>query len=196
MDRHLLPEEIDLLLDGEVGFGTAPLKAHVRSCAECSAELEDARALVRELEHLPHFSPSPLFTERVMAHVQVFVPWHVTLLDTVQGRMPRSRAGRALAGAGLGSFAVVLTVISLWLIARLDTVIFAVDLALDRIRTGTIGVLSDALTALLGDTALQLVRSGGVAGLGLAVALLFLTAAVAARALRAVAAGARARGRQ
>jgi hypothetical protein len=131
-----------------------------------------------------------------MAHVQVFVPWHVALLDSARRWTPQSRAGRVLAAAGLGSFAVVLTVISLWLIARLDTVIFAVDLALDRIRTGTIGVLSDALTALLGDTALQLVRSGGMAGLGLAVALLFLTAAVAARALRAVAAGARARGRQ
>ena len=88
MDRHLLPEEIDLLLDGEVGFGTAPLKAHARSCAECRAELEDARAVVRELEHLPHLSPSPLFTERIMAHVQVFVPWHVALLDTARQWMP------------------------------------------------------------------------------------------------------------
>ena len=31
--RHLLPDEIDLLLDDEVGFGVAPLKAHVRDCA-------------------------------------------------------------------------------------------------------------------------------------------------------------------
>ena len=196
MDRHLLPEEIDLLLDGEVGFGTAPLKAHVRSCAECRAELEDARAVVRELEHLPHLSPAPLFTERVMAHVQVFVPWHVTLLDTARGWMPQSRAGRALAGAGIGSFGVVLTAAAVWLITQLDTVIFAVDLALDRARTGVFGVFSDAVGALFGDAALQLVRSSGGAGLGAALALLLLTAALAARALRAVAAGARARARE
>jgi hypothetical protein len=196
VDRHLLPEEINLLLDGEVGFGTAPLKAHVRSCAECRAELEDARAVVRELEHLPHFSPSPLFTERVMAQVQVFVPWHVALLDTARHWMPRSRAGTVLAGAGMGSFAVALTVVSLWLITRLDTVIFAVDLALGRARTAILSVLSDAVAALFGDAAFQLVRSSGGVGLGVALALLLFTAAAAARALRAVAAGARARARR
>ena len=36
MNRHLLPDEIDLLVDGEAGFGGAPLKAHVRGCAECA----------------------------------------------------------------------------------------------------------------------------------------------------------------
>jgi hypothetical protein len=152
--------------------------------------------VVRELEHLPHLSPSPLFTERVMAHVQVFVPWHVTLLDTVRGWMPRSRAGRVLVGSGLGSFAVVLTGVALWLITQLDTVIFAVNLALDRARTATMGLLSDAVGALFGDAALQIVRSSGGAGIGVALALLLLTALIAARALRAVAAGAPARGRE
>ena len=41
--RHLLPNEIDLLVDGEVGFGVAPLRAHVRECAECHAKLDEAR---------------------------------------------------------------------------------------------------------------------------------------------------------
>ena len=40
--RHLHPNEIDLLLDGEVGFGVAPLRAHVEGCAECRAKLDDA----------------------------------------------------------------------------------------------------------------------------------------------------------
>src|SRR5439155_16090725 len=35
--RHLLPEEIDLLLDGELGFAVSPFKAHVRDCAEVRA---------------------------------------------------------------------------------------------------------------------------------------------------------------
>ena len=59
MNRHLLPEEIDLLIDGEAGFGVAPLKAHVRRCAECRGELEDARAVLAALDQLPHLAPSP-----------------------------------------------------------------------------------------------------------------------------------------
>ena len=41
--RHLLPDEIDLLLDDEVGFGVNPLRSHVRDCADCRAKVEDAR---------------------------------------------------------------------------------------------------------------------------------------------------------
>ncbi|HEU4641343.1 MAG TPA: hypothetical protein VFS44_02735 [Gemmatimonadaceae bacterium] len=193
MDRHLLPEEIDQLLDGEVGFGTAPLKAHVRACAACRAELDSARVLVRELEHLPHFAPAVGFSDRVMAQVQVFVPWHVALLDAVRGWLPRSRAGRAVAWAGLGSIATVLTVISLWLITRLDTVVFAADLGLERVRAVTVGALSDAAAALFGDAAVQALRAGGTAGVMLALLVLLLSAALAARALRAIVAGARRR---
>ena len=36
--RHLLPNEIDLLVDGEAGFGVAPLRAHVAECDECRAQ--------------------------------------------------------------------------------------------------------------------------------------------------------------
>ena len=48
--RHLLPDEIDQLVDSEAGFGIAPLKAHLRECADCHAEVEDARRLVSALE--------------------------------------------------------------------------------------------------------------------------------------------------
>ena len=110
MERHLLPEEIDLLLDGEVGFGTPPLKAHVRSCAACSHELESARALVRQLEHLPHIAPSPLFASRVLSRVQLFVPWHVALLDSMRGLVPQSRGLRVAAAAMFEIVATALTV--------------------------------------------------------------------------------------
>lgn len=193
MDRHLLPEEIDQLLDGEVGFGTAPLKAHVRACAACHAELESARVLVRELEHLPHFAPAVGFANRVMAHVQVFVPWHVALLDAVRGWLPRTRAGRAVVWTGLGSIATALTLVSLWLITRLDTVIFAVDMGLERMRAVTVGALSDAGATLFGDAAVRALRAGGTAGVMVALLLLLLSAALAAGALRAIVAGARRR---
>jgi hypothetical protein len=192
VDRHLLPEEIDLLLDGEVGFGTPPLKAHVRACAACARELESARVLVRTLEHLPHIAPSPLFAGRVMARVQLFVPWHVALADTVRGLIPRSRPLRVAAGAAFATIAVALTAVSLWAFTRIDAVLFAADLVVDRARSAALGALGGAFSALLGDAARPLL-AGGALGLAGAVLLLVVTGAVAATMLRAAAV--RARGR-
>lgn len=188
MDRHLLPEEIDQLLDGEVGFGTAPLKAHVRACPGCSAELESARALVRELEHLPHFAPSLEFTNQVMAQVHVFVPWHVALLDMVRGWAPQSRAGRTVAWAWAGTMAIVFSAAAVFALTRLDTIVFAVGLGLERLRAMGVGVLSDATTMLFGDTAAHVVSQAGTIGAALALLVLLVATALAARGLHAVAA--------
>lgn len=192
MDRHLLPEEIDLLLDGEVGFGTPPLKAHVRSCATCSRELESARVLVRTLEHLPHIAPSPLFAGRVMSHVQLFVPWHVALLDTVRGLIPQSRPLRVAAGTVFATMAIALTAVSLWAFTRIDAVLFTADLVVDRARSAALGALGDALSALLGNAARPLL-AGGALGLAGAALLLVVTGAAAATMLRAAAVRARER---
>lgn len=193
MDRHLLPEEIDQLLDGEVGFGTAPLKAHARSCPHCRAELEAARALVRQLERLPHFSPSPLFPQRVMSQVQVFVPWYVALADTIRGLVPQSRGVRWAAAAGFGTVAVALTIVSVWVITKLDSVIFAADMMLDRLRGAAMGALGETVVALFGEAALQAVRTSGGVGVVIAGALLLVLVLAATGALRVVAV--RARGR-
>lgn len=193
MDRHLLPEEIDQLLDGEVGFGTAPLKAHVRICAACQAELDTARQLVRELEHLPLVAPAPDFADRVMAQVQVFEPWHVALLDSVRRLVPRTRSGRAFAWAGLTASSAVLGVFSLWILTRLDTVIFALDLGLSRVREITFGALDTLVGTLFGDAALHVLRTAGTPGVFVALTVLLLSAAFAARVLRALVTAARRR---
>ena len=193
MDRHLLPEEIDQLLDGDVGFGTAPLKMHVRACATCRAELDEARALVRQLEHLPHFVPSTVFADRVLSQVQVFVPWHVTALDTVRGWMPRTRTARAFAWTGVGSAAVVLTMVSLFLLTRLDAVIFSIDLAVGRVRAAVGSGLADVVAAFFGNAAVHAFRTSGAIGVWVALTLLLLFAAVTARAMRAVVTGPRRR---
>lgn len=193
MDRHLLPEEIDQLLDGDVGFGTAPLKMHVRACATCRAELDEARALVRQLEHLPHFVPSTVLADRVLSQVQVFVPWHVAALDTVRGWMPRTRTARAFAWTGVGSAAVVLTMVSLFLLTRLDAVIFSIDLAVGRVRAAVGSGLADVVAAFFGNAAVHAFRTSGAIGVWVALTLLLLFAAVTARAMRAVVTGPRRR---
>ena len=184
MDRHLLPNEIDLLLDGEIGFGTSPLKTHVRRCAQCRAELDEARALVRELEHLPRYAPSAHFRERVMAQVQVYVPWYVALLDTVRGWVPRSRPARVLAGAGALSMLTVLTWVSLLLVSQLDTLVFATDLGLARARTAALGWMSDVLAGAFGEPTLQVLRATGWLGATIAGIVVLVMTAGAASLLR------------
>jgi hypothetical protein len=192
VERHLLPEEIDLLLDGEVGFGTPPLKAHVRSCAACSNELEGARALVRQLEHLPHIAPSPLFANRVMTRVQLFVPWHVALADSVRGLIPQSRALRVAAAGIFATIAFALTLVSVWAFSRIDAVMFTADLVLDRMRSAAFGAIASGVSALFGDAARPLL-AGGTLGLAAAALLLLVTGAAATAMIRVAAV--RARGR-
>ncbi|HEY9517434.1 MAG TPA: hypothetical protein VIQ74_17365 [Gemmatimonadaceae bacterium] len=193
MDRHLLPEEIDQLLDGEVGFGTAPLKSHVRSCAECRAELASARALVDELERLPRFGASVAFADTIMSRVQVFVPWHVALTDMARSWIPQQRRWRAAAWTGVASLSAVLLVASLWVVTHLDTVVFALELALQRVRAAGTATLSDVVTSLLGDTAARALSASGTAGLTVALLVAISTAVLAVGALRAVVVGARRR---
>jgi hypothetical protein len=191
VNRHLLPEEIDQLLDGEVGFGTTPLKQHVRTCAECRAELDSARALVSKLEQLPHFTLSPHFSDEVMQRVHVFVPWHVALADTVRAFIPQQRRWRAAAWTGVAAFATAMLVASLWLVTRLDAALFVVELGLDRVRAAGGWALSNVVVALFGDTAAQALSSSGAAGLAVGLLVTILTALLAVGALRMVVAGAR-----
>ena len=193
MERHLLPEEIDQLLDGEVGFETAPLKAHVRSCDRCRGELESARVLVRELGHLPHLAPSPGFADRVMAHVQLFVPWQVALSDSAKALLPRSRGWRIAAGVGFAAASTLITVALAWAFVRFDAVMFVAEMIWDRLRTGAMGALSGAVASLLGDGAAEAFRASGAIGVGVLFALLAVTGLLAAVTFRAVAARSRAR---
>lgn len=191
MNRHLLPEEIDQLLDGEVGFGTTPLKQHVRTCDECRAELDSARALVSRLEQLPHFTLSSDFSEDVMQRVHVYVPWHAALVSMVRSFIPQQRRWRAAAWAGVVALASLMLVASLWAAARLDAVLFVVELAYDRAREAGAWALSNTVTALFGSTAAQALDASGAAGVALALVAVLLTALLAVGALRVVVAGAR-----
>lgn len=185
--RHLLPHEFDLLIDGEVGFGLTPLRSHARECRECAAQLEQARALTDMLDALPTFAPSPLFADRVMARVQVFVPWHVAALDTVRGWIPRSRPARILAGAMAGSIATVVSVATLWMLARLDLVVFFSGIAVGQVRTTLTQGLGASLGRAFGPAGAQLVGTNGPAALAMLALALVVMAAIAAFGLRAIA---------
>jgi hypothetical protein len=191
--RHLLPQEIDLLLDGDAGFGLQPLRAHVRECAECRSELESARELVTSLEHLHHFAPTPAFADRVMAQVQVFEPWHVAARDSALRWLPRSRPAQLLVGAMAASVTLVLSVATLWLLTRADVLMFVVGAASDRARGAFVGVLGGMMSAAFGDGAVAQLGQSGAIGLAIAAGGFVATIVASTLGLRALAGAARRR---
>jgi len=171
--RHLLPTEIDLLLDDEEGFGVAPLKAHVRACPECLARLEEARIVSDAIEELPHFAPSFSFADSIMAQVPVYVPWHVAARDsvrnTVQRWAPASRPARVAVVALAASVASVLTVGILWIVTQTDLLVFATGIADNQLRTLLLTGSREAMTSFFGAQTVALASQAGTMGLALLV---------------------------
>ena len=185
--RHLLPNEIDLLVDGEAGFGVAPLRAHVAECDDCRARLEDARVVVDALEALPRFAPDSRLAGRVMAQVPVFVPAHVAARDSVTRWLPRSapaRVGAAVAGT---SVAGLLTLAMVWLASRGNAVVFVTGLFTDRLQRLVIGTVRDVALALLGESAVAAIQASGTIGVTVLVLGFLGTAVGTVLALRRVA---------
>ena len=191
--RHLLPNEIDLLLDGDVGFGQTPLRAHARTCEHCRAQLTDARRIVAQLDHLPHVAPSALFADRVMSRVQVFEPAHVTAVNAARQWVPRSRPMRVLAAAGALSVGFVISAAVLWLATNAQAVAFLADLMFKRARQIALGGVSDVVSGALGAPALAALRAGGDFGLVAAAGGFLAAVVIAALGLRALAGASRRR---
>jgi hypothetical protein len=191
--RHLLPEEFDLLLDDEVGFGVAPLREHVQGCAQCRAQFEDARLVAAALEELPHFAPTYALADRIMAQVPVFVPWHVAARDSAVRWLPRSHAGRAVTVGLMAGAGAALTGGAVWVASRGDLVGFATEVAGSQLRDAATQVVRDGVLSLFGPAVMDGLQHGGLLGLG-AIAAGFLAAAMAsALGLRAIATAARRR---
>lgn len=173
--RHLLPDEIDLLLDDEVGFGVAPLKAHIRDCADCRARVDEARLVVAALEDIPHFAPSHNFSDRVMSAVPVFVPWHVTAREAIAPWIPKSPSARVAVAAVATSVASVLTIAILWITTQTDVVAATAGVAGDQMRGLVYNAGRELLTAVFGDQMFGVIQRTG--SIGIAAALLGLAAA-------------------
>lgn len=176
--RHLLPDEIDLLVDDEVGFGVTPLKAHIRDCTACLAQVDEARRVLRALEEVPHFSPSHTFADRVMSQVPVFVPWHVTARDTAAHWLPQARSARLAVAALATSAASVLTVAILWIATQTDVVVLATSAAGDQVQNLVYNAGRDVLATVFGDQMFAIIQRTGM--VGIAASLLGLAAAAGA----------------
>jgi hypothetical protein len=189
--RHLLPNEIDLLLDGDVGFGIAPLRAHVDDCAECEARLSDARVVVDALEDLPHFAPKVRFTDRVMAQVQVIEPWYAPALDAARRLVPQSVPMRVVTVATAALVATVLSAGAVWLALRADAVLYVFGLVADKARTALVSSAGALIGETLGQPGLDAFRSGSLSGLALGAGLVLVALGGATFGFRALASASR-----
>ena len=107
---HLTGEAIQEFLDGVLPRPAAlTVEEHLHGCRACREEVDDWRAVMVQLDDVPHLAPSPDFGERVMAHVRVQSALAVaqpTLRERVaswiEALSPRTRRRMAgLAGAAV-----------------------------------------------------------------------------------------------
>lgn len=189
LTRHLLPDELDLLLDGETGFGVQQLTGHLRDCAQCRDELAALRAFVLGLETLPEMAPAGGFADRVMLEVHVFEPWHVAIRTSVAGWMPASPAMRFAAGTALTSAATLVTGAAVWAWAHREPAVFVGGLVTERAREGLFASLTAAAQTLVGP--LGSTWGSGLPLFAVAGATLLTGAGLGFLGLRAVAARAR-----
>jgi hypothetical protein len=188
--RHLLPDEIDQLLDDEVGFGMAPLRAHVAECNDCRGRLDDARAITDLIEKVPHLAPSHRFSERVMAQVPVFVPWHVAARDAIADWLPAAGTSRKVALAAGGVAAAVLTLLTIAVATQANLLLFAANVAIDRVRDVTVAGVGSIVVNLFGQQSFDAVARYGPVGFGVAAGVMLMGLALAFGSLRAFAASA------
>ena len=174
--RHLLPNEIDLLVDGEAGFGVAPLRDHVDECDDCRQRLEEERFVVDALESVPHYAPDSRLSDRVMSQVPVFVPAHIAARDSVARWIPQAGAARTVGAVALASTTALLTLGMVWLATQGDAAVFITGLLGDRVRGAVLGAARDLAVALLGEPALAAIQMTGVVGVGLLLAGFVVTA--------------------
>ena len=192
-DRHLRPDEIELLLDGEEGFGVAQLRAHAASCSVCQGELESARELMVMLDTLPDFAPSPAFADRVMSQVQVFEPWHVAAMRTVEQVVPASRPARIAAGLGAAVTAGLATAGATWALARADMGILLAQFGLEHFREQVVAAGSDVLATVVGQPGLEAMRSSSPEVVALALGGFVAAAGMGVVGIRALATSSRSR---
>lgn len=189
--QHLLPGEIDLLVEHDVTSDVAPLETRAAECDTCRSRVDEARQLVDTLEQLARFAPSPSFAGRVMADVAVVEPWYVTLADVVRRAAPRNRAMHLLLGVSAVATATAFTTALVWLAFHADVAAYLAGEAARRVRAGAASALASAVHDLFGPAAAQFLASARAGGIAIGAAALVVFAAIAALGLRRAAAGAR-----
>ena len=191
--RHLLPNEIDLLVDEESGFGVQPLREHVRDCRECRARLVEAERVVATLSEVPLMAPRVGMADRIMSQVPVFVPWHVAARDAVVEWVPTSPATRVLAAVLVAVVGSVVTGLTLWVATRGEMLAILSGLVGEEARSAMTNAAGDVVVALFGPQVVSAVQQVGPLGLALAAGGFLVASLATVLGLRLIATSSRAR---
>lgn len=184
LDRHLLPDEVELLLDDEAGFGIGALRAHVEACGECQARIAVERELVELLEHVPHLAPAGAFHDRVLSQVRVVGPWHVSAMDTLRRFVPPPGPWRTLIGAGLTCAGIIIATALAWIALRFDEAVYTGQLLVSHAQSALITAAGGAVDLVFGDAAAGVLRVAGVPAAVTALAAIGATGLAATLGLR------------
>ena len=190
-DPHLLPNQIDLLVDGDAGFTARTMRAHLADCPDCRQRFERAQDAAHAVESLPHFTPRLPFADHVMAKVQVIEPWHVALTASALRLVPTRGPMRVVTTIGVSLVALAISAGALWLALRGDLATWMLSLAVERGRETLVAGAGSLVSRALGMDATAL-ASGGAWPLALTAGLVTVSLIGAALGFRQLAATARA----
>ena len=192
--RHLLSNEIDLLVDGDAGSDTASLLAHVEECDDCRARLDEARVVASAFERVPHFAPRAGFTDRVLGRVQIVEPWHVAALASVRRVLPESRSLRLLTVVGASAVSVFTAVSAIGIALSADVTFGAATVLAGRWRDLLVWGGNETLATLFGAGAAAVLSANGALAMAAAFGAFLAAVAGAALGFRAMVTASRRRG--
>lgn len=162
---HLPYWTIEQLAEGSLSHAETTLaQLHLRACTHCTAELEDARAIVAALARMPVLSPSAGFADAVMARVQIAPAARTAAVPSMARRrwMPALSRGRAtllalaalplllVAGLGFSAMGAMWSVVRGWA-GEVSWNLFSEGTEV-LIRTGLFQWGSDVLSGIPGPT--------------------------------------------
>ncbi|MGH7637133.1 MAG: hypothetical protein ACREOK_05735 [Gemmatimonadaceae bacterium] len=191
--RHLLPNEIDLLVDGETGFGVQPLREHVAACSDCRARLAEAQDVVSTLSAVPLLSPRMGLADRVMSQVPVFVPWHVSARDTIREWMPTSPVARVLAATLVAVVGTLVSGLTIFIAMRDDILATLTAAVGEQARSSFADALGNVVVALFGPQVVGAIQQLGPMGIALAGGGFLVASLATVLGLRLIATSSRAR---
>ena len=191
--RHLLPNEIDLLVDGDTGFGVQPLREHVATCRDCRARLNEAQEVVAVLNAMPLFAPRMGLADKVMAQVPVFVPWHVAARDGLRQWVPTSPIARALAAMVIAVVGSLVSGVTIWAATRGDVLSTLTVVVGEQARASVADAASSVVLTLFGPQMVGVVQQLGPLGLALAGGGFLIASLATVFGLRSIAASGRGR---
>lgn len=191
-DPHLLPNQIDLLVDGHAGFTARPMRAHLDDCDDCRARYDAARRAAEAVEALPHFTPRLPFADNIMAKVQVTEPWHVAVADGAERMVPPRGPLRALTIVGGSFVAFAISGAALWFALRWDLTSWLFNLGFERFRETVLAGAGSLAASALGAPASAALARGETWPLAVTAGTTLLFAIGAALGFRRLAATSRA----